>query len=131
MIRFQGGNYTEIGYIIRNGGATISYVSSSDYRLKEDLQEFNGLDLISKIKTYDFKWIGSEHRDYGVIAHELKKVIPNIVYGEKDEIYEETGKIKPQGLDYGKLTPILIKAIQEQQAQIEAQQQTINSLINR
>ena len=43
----------------------------------------------------------------------MKEVIPNIVSGEKDEIYEETGQIKPQGLDYGKLTPILIKAIQE------------------
>jgi hypothetical protein len=113
MIKFEAGNGTEIGYIIRNGGATISYVSSSDYRLKEDLKEFNGLDLISKIKTYDFKWIGSEHRDYGVIAHELKEIVPNIVSGEKDDIYEETGEIKPQGLDYGKLTPILIKAIQE------------------
>jgi hypothetical protein len=113
MIRFQSNNFTEIGYIIRNGGNTISYVSSSDYRLKEDLKEFSGLDLISKIKTYDFKWIGSEHRDYGVIAHELKEVVPNIVSGEKDDIYEETGQIKPQGLDYGKLTPILVKAIQE------------------
>jgi hypothetical protein len=119
MIRFKGGNGTEIGYIIRNGGATISYISSSDYRLKEDLKEFNGLDLISKIKTYDFKWKCSEHRDYGVIAHELKEVIPNIVSGEKDEVYEETGDIKPQGLDYGKLTPILIKAIQELKAEIE------------
>ena len=119
MIRFRGGNGTEIGYIIRNGGATISYISSSDYRLKEDLQEFNGLDLISKIKTYDFKWIGSEHRDYGVIAHELKEIVPNIVSGEKDDIDEETGNMKPQGLDYGKLTPILVKAIQELKAEIQ------------
>ena len=66
-----------------------------------------------------------------MIAHELKEIVPNIVSGEKDEVYEETGEMKPQGLDYGKLTPILIKAIQELNQTIQNQQQQINSLINR
>jgi hypothetical protein len=118
MIRFESGNNTEIGYIIRNGGTTISYVSSSDRRLKEDYKEFNAMDMINRIKIYDFKWKDSDYRGYGAIADELQEVIPSIVSGEKDAVYEDD-KIHPQGVDYGKLTPVLLKAIQELKAEID------------
>jgi hypothetical protein len=55
---------------------------------------------------------------HGVIAHELQEVIPYAVHGNKDEI-KENGKIKVQVVDYSKLVPVLVKAIQEQQSQIE------------
>jgi len=118
MIKFESGNNTEIGYIIRNGGTTISYVSSSDRRLKEDYKEFNAMDMINRIKIYDFKWKDSDYRGYGAIADELQEVIPSIVSGEKDAVYEDD-KIHPQGVDYGKLTPVLLKAIQELKAEID------------
>ena len=57
---------------------------------------------------------------YGFMAHELQDVLPYIVSGQKD-VVDATGKIIPQTLDYSKLTPILVKAIQEQD-------ETINSL---
>jgi chaperonin cofactor prefoldin len=50
---------------------------------------------------------------HGVLAHELQEVLPYAVSGSKDAI-DENGKMVPQGVDYGKLTPILVKAIQEQ-----------------
>ena len=89
----------------------------SDYRLKEDLKQFNGLDKISQIKVYDFKWKDNEERSYGVLAHELKCILNYVVSGEKDALRED-GSISPQGVDYSKLTPILVKAIQEQQCTI-------------
>jgi hypothetical protein len=100
-----------IGSIIGNG-TTTSYNVTSDYRLKQDFKDYSGLDLVNKIKTYDYEWKADKTRSYGVIAHELQSVINYAVTGVKD------GK-DMQGVDYSKIVPVLIKAIQEQQTQIE------------
>jgi len=55
---------------------------------------------------------------YGVLAHELQQVIPYAVIGEKDEI-DENDNLIPQGVDYSKIVPILVKAIQELKAEID------------
>jgi hypothetical protein len=104
--------------ILGNDRGTVTYGNPSDYRLKEDLQDYNGLDIISKLKTYDFKWIETGIRDYGVIAHEMQEVLPNYVVREKDAINED-GSIKAQSVDYSKIVPILVKAIQELKAEID------------
>ena len=89
-----------------------AYGTSSDYRLKEDLQDFAGLDMVSKIPVYDFKWKSDESRSYGVMAHELQEVLPDAVSGEKDA--EEM-----QGVDYSKIVPLLVKSIQELKAEVD------------
>jgi hypothetical protein len=106
-----------VGYIGTNNSST-TYHTSSDYRLKEDLKEFNGLDIVSQIKTYDFKWKSYENRSYGVMAHELQEVIPDAVAGEKDLVNED-GSINPQGVDYSKIVPLLVKSIQELEARVK------------
>jgi hypothetical protein len=93
--------------------------SSSDYRLKEDLKDFNGLDKVSKISVYDFKWKSEESRSYGVMAHELQEVLPDAVSGEKDA--EEN-----QMVDYSKIVPLLIKSIQELKAEVDKLKQECN-----
>jgi len=120
-------NTSYIGGIQQNGASAVLYNTSSDYRIKEDLKDFNGLEKISAIKVYDFKWKTEDTRSHGVIAHELQEVLPYAVGGEKDQLGED-GKLKAQGVDYGKLTPILIKAIQEQQCIICSQASMINIL---
>ena len=95
---------------------TVTYGGTSDYRLKEDLRDFDGLNKVAAIKVYDFKWKTSEERNEGVLAHELESIVPYAVTGEKDAIYEDR-TIKAQMVDYSKLTPILIKAIQELKAE--------------
>jgi hypothetical protein len=99
-----------VGSIFTNASVT-SYNVTSDYRLKEDYKDYSGLDLVSKIKTYDYAWKIDGQRMYGVIAHELQSVINYAVTGVKD------GKDMQQ-VDYSKIVPVLIKAIQEQQLQI-------------
>jgi hypothetical protein len=89
-----------------------SFNTSSDYRLKQDLKPINGLNLVSQIKVYDYQWKIDETRAYGVLAHELQEIIPQAVNGEKDAEYM-------QGVDYSKLVPILVQAIQELKAEIE------------
>jgi hypothetical protein len=106
---------------------TVTYGGTSDYRLKEDLRDFDGLNKVAAIKVYDFKWKTSEERNEGVLAHELESIVPYAVTGEKDAVFED-GSIKSQMVDYSKLVPVLIKAIQEQQCTICSQASTINTL---
>jgi hypothetical protein len=103
---------TQVGYIYSNS-TTTGYYTSSDYRLKQDLKDYNALEILSKIKTYDYEWKVDNSRMYGVMAHELQEVIAYAVSGEKD------GE-RMQGVDYSTLVPILIKSIQELSAKVSA-----------
>jgi hypothetical protein len=105
-----------VGTISYNGTNTL-FNGTSDYRLKEDLKDYNGLEILSKLKTYNFNWKNTNVRDYGMIAHELQEVLPNYVTGEKDALNKD-GSINPQGVDYSKIVPVLIKSIQELSAEI-------------
>jgi len=118
QFRSDGGN---TGNISTNGSA-VSYNASSDYRLKENVIPLkDGLDRLNKLNPVQFDWKKSQETDEGFIAHEVQEIVPYVVKGEKDG--EEI-----QTMDYGKLTPLLVKAIQEQQAQIDALQSEINLL---
>jgi hypothetical protein len=103
--------FTAVGSITTDGTNT-SYNTSSDYRLKQNLKDFNGLSLVNQINVYDYQWKSDSTRSYGVMAHELQSVLPYAVTGVKD------GE-KMQGVDYSKIVPILIKSIQELKAEIE------------
>jgi len=105
-------NSTQIGSIVMNGTTGVTYSTSSDYRLKEDLKDFDGLSMVSKIPVYDFKWKADGDRGYGVMAHELQEVLPQAVTSEKDAE-------KMQEVDYSKIVPLLVKSIQELKAEIE------------
>ena len=115
---------------IETSGSTTSYNETSDYRLKEDLQDFAGLDMVSKIPVYDFKWKVDESRSYGVMAHELAEVLPQSVSGEKDSLNED-GSMKPQGVDYSKIVPLLVKSIQELKADNDILKSRIETLENK
>jgi hypothetical protein len=117
-ILFSNGNGI-VGYI-RTDGSSTSYVTTSDYRLKEDLKEIKGLEKLSALKVYDFKWKNSQERMDGVLAHELAEVLPYAVHGEKD------GE-QMQGVDYSKIVPILIKSIQE----LKSENDTLKSILQR
>jgi len=110
LIIFKNPNGT-VGSIFTNGSAT-TFNTSSDYRLKKDLKDFDGFDKVSKIPVYDFKWKVDNSSSYGVMAHELQDVLPDAVSGEKDG--EEM-----QGVDYSKIVPLLIKSIQELEAKVK------------
>jgi hypothetical protein len=105
LMIFNNSGAVQIGSITTNGSIT-AYNVTSDYRLKQDLKDYNGLNLLSKIKTYDYEWKSNKSRMYGVIAHELAEILPYAVHGEKDAK-------DMQQVDYSKIVPILIKAIQE------------------
>jgi hypothetical protein len=119
FIQFRNSSITSIGSITRVGTTNaVLYNTTSDYRLKEDFKEIKGLEVLSSIKVYNFKWKNHESRMDGVLAHELSEVLPYAVYGAKDGI-DEDGNDKMQGVDYSKIVPILIKAIQEIKQQFD------------
>jgi len=110
-IHFTSSTGTQTGYIFQDNTG-VFLVSVSDYRLKEDLNSFSGLDLISKVNVYDYKWKGQDKRSFGVMAHELQEVIPQAAFGEKD------GE-RMQGVDYSVLVPILVQSIKELEEKIK------------
>jgi hypothetical protein len=90
-----------------------AYNTSSDYRMKENVQPMTGgLSTIAALKPVIFDWIPSKTAGEGFIAHELQAVIPAAVSGEKDALYED-GSINAQGVDFGKIVPHLVAAMQE------------------
>jgi hypothetical protein len=125
---YKGNTQTNRGLItVTTSGTT--YNSVSDYRLKENITPLeNGLDRVLQLKPSKFNWIETGNETEGFIAHELQEYFPDAVTGEKDAVYSSTGNIKPQSVDYGRITPLLVKAIQEQQAQIESLKAEIQTL---
>ena len=79
--------------------------------------------MVSKIPVYDFRWINSEKRSYGVLAHELNEIYPEAVEGEKDEK-------ENQCVDYYKIVPLLVKSIQELKADNDSLKARIETLEN-
>ena len=130
---------TAVGSISTTTTST-AFNTSSDYRLKEDWQPMaDALTRIDALKPINFVWKADGSRVDGFLAHELQEVIPEAVTGTKDEMeeYEETpaevdadGNIiteavigtrpKYQGIDQSKIVPLLVAAIQELKAEVEA-----------
>lgn len=107
------------GSITTNAYAT-QYNTSSDYRLKEDVQAVpNATARTLALKPCNFQWIGSSERTDGFLAHELAEQVPDAVTGEKDAV-DTDGNPEYQGIDQAKLVPLLVKTIQELEARIAA-----------
>jgi hypothetical protein len=123
VIQFRYNEAVVVGTIAVTS-TTTAYNTSSDYRLKEDLKQINGLEKVSAINVYNYKWKSSNDRMDGVLAHELQEVIPYAVTGEKDG--EDM-----QGVDYSKLVPVLVKSIQELSAKNTSLEERLTALENK
>ena len=111
-------------------GTTTAYNTSSDYRLKENVQPMTGaLAKVTAMKPCTYTWKLDGSLGEGFIAHELAEVVPQAVGGEKDAV-DSDGKIIPQGIDTSFLVATLTAAIQEQQALITALTARITALEN-
>jgi len=127
VLSFYTSGSTLAGRINSNGSAT-SYVTSSDYRLKENIVPMtNALAVVEQLKPCTYSWKESGVTSQGFIAHELQEVVPDAVVGEKDAVNED-GSIKPQGIDTSFLVATLTAAIQEQQALITQLQADVAAL---
>ena len=103
-------NYSAAGSYIGGINASTtatSLATSSDQRLKENIADADDagskIDAI-QVRKYDWKVDGS-HQDYGMVAQELREIIPNVIHESPDEE-------KMLSVDYAGLVPMLIKEIQ-------------------
>jgi hypothetical protein len=120
-------NGTQTGTISINNTNT-TYATSSDYRLKEDVQPMvGGLARVAALKPVTYKWKVDGSDGEGFIAHELAEVVPQCVTGEKDAV-DADGKPVYQGIDTSFLVATLTAAIQELNAKLDAQAAEIAAL---
>jgi len=134
---------------IQCGGSSTSYATSSDYRMKENVDyTWDATTRIKQLKPARFNFIADDTNTLvdGFIAHEVSSIVPEAVTGAKDAMAVKTrytaddvetqgdtpsknvgdpktyssSKIDPQGIDQSKLVPLLVKTIQELEARITA-----------
>ena len=105
--------------------SSTTYTTTSDYRRKENITPVvNGLERVQKLNPVSYTWIDDEAKivEEGFLAHEVQEAgWETGVGGEKDG--EDV-----QSMDYGRITPLLVKAIQEQQTTIENLTARLNTL---
>lgn len=118
-------------------------IQTSDRNKKENIRDISyGLDALMNLKPVSFRWKDNACRvgtgnSLGFIAQDLEQIIPDAVvhsFTSDEEIQAarlEKGielERETYGVKYTELIPVLVKAIQEQQAIIEKQQQQIDNL---
>ena len=86
-----------------------AFVTYSDENLKTNVETFdNALDKVMNLRGVTYDWKSSGTADFGFIAQEIQEVLPECV-AEGDIM----------GVDYARVSAVLVEAIKEQQAQIE------------
>lgn len=109
-----------------------AFTQSSSRRVKKNIEDMTDEEakklLHVEVKSYDY--INPDMPDgcFGCIAEDMAKIIPSCVNGDVDCADDDAAAIQGIGIDYSKLVPHLIKMVQIQQAQIDAQQEQINKL---
>ena len=126
--------------------------ATSDYRLKENIEDLtDGITKVKQLQPRKFNWISDETDtlEDGFIAHEVATAVPSVVKGSKDGVVvwqegeelpdgvslgdnklDDDGNTIPeyQGIEYGKLTVVLTKALQEAIAKIETLETKVAAL---
>jgi len=143
-IRFLNVAGSSVGSIAWTGSVT-NYNTSSDYRLKENVDyTWDATTRLKQLKPARFNFIADADTTVdGFLAHEAQAIVPECVVGTKDamrdEEYEVTSAVidengtettpavmgtrsvpDHQGIDQSKLVPLLVKTIQELEARITA-----------
>jgi hypothetical protein len=118
-------NASSVGNINYNNTST-AYVTSSDYRLKENIAPMTGaLARVAALKPVTYSWKVDGSAGEGFIAHELAEVVPDCVTGEKDAV-DADGNPVYQGIDTSFLVATLTAAIQELNAKVTALEAQLN-----
>ena len=144
-------NTTYYHFIIQNSTSNTFYFGQrceasggfhtySDERLKKEITPISdALTKVKKMNGVTFKWIDPENRgsadagkQFGVTAQNMLEVDSELPTLNKDPLYNVKEDVSENDeyytMDYSRITPFLIEAIKEQQAQIEALQAEVKAL---
>ena len=90
-----------------------AFVSYSSVRYKENIEPLNSaVETISKLQGVSYNWKDTGKKDFGFIAEEVGKVLPDIVEWSADPQYANT-------MDYTRIISFLVEAVKEQQKKID------------
>jgi hypothetical protein len=99
-----------------------AFTETSTIRSKENVESLDNAEVVYKLRPVSFDWKTTGKHDIGLIAEETLEHLPEIVQVGADG--------QAEGIKYSKLTSLLIKAVQDQQHQIEELTRRINWLDN-
>jgi hypothetical protein len=150
IVQFFRGAGNKVGNITGNTSST-SYNTSSDYRLKENVEyDFDASTRLKQLKPARFNFIAdADNTVDGFLAHEVQSVVPEAITGTHDGMRDEEYEVTPaveatydddgnilteevpavmatrsvpdyQGIDQGKLVPLLVKSLQEALTEIDS-----------
>lgn len=132
---------SEFKYWVLGSMVAVDYFIFSDAKLKRNINDVNNaLALVNQLKpkTYYFNndkynaLSTGKNMRYGFLAQDVEKVMPELVGTSKKPLSVDANGIKQyedvKSVNYVELIPLLTKAIQEQQAQIDELKATIASL---
>lgn len=111
----QGGGDAGFGNNVTITGVCTagSFVTSSDYRLKEDIEDYKGAwEAVRALRVRRFKMKSDGREKIGFLAHEAQEHVPEMVHGDKDGS-------SSQGVEPMVAIGVLTKALQEAMARIE------------
>ena len=109
---------------IRVSGSSTTYNTTSDRRLKENIIPIqDATQKILAMNPVSYTWINDKTapEQHGFIAQEMQSIVPEAVSGDADS--EEM-----MGMDYGKITPVIVKSLQDALNEISNLKQRINEL---
>lgn len=124
-------DYANMCQFLTAGGSTkgtisatptsVSYNTSSDYRLKENAVDISdGITRVKQLQPKRFNFIADDSTTVdGFMAHEAQAVVPEAVTGTQDAV-DDDGNPDYQGIDQSKLVPLLTAALKEAITKIEA-----------
>ena len=94
-------------YLNKDGTVVgVSFTSSSSRRFKDNITPLeNTLINVQKLSGVGYNWKNTGKADIGLIAEEVDKIYPELVKKDEEDM--------PEGIDYGKLTAVLIEAVKE------------------
>ena len=101
---------------ITAGGDITAFSGSSDINLKENIKTITGaLDKIDQLTGIIFNYKKNGKKSTGLIAQDLQKVLPEVVYTSKDIDTEE----EHLAVRYGNIAGLIIEAIKELKKEVE------------
>jgi hypothetical protein len=128
----SGGTMGTISATNGLNGTTVSYNTSSDHRLKENVEDMTGaIDRVKQLLPKRFNFIADDTNTLvdGFLAHEAQSVVAEAVTGTHNEVDDDDNPVM-QGIDQAKLVPLLTGALKEAIAKIEALETRVTALEN-
>ena len=107
------GDQTISGNVIINGTMSATeIIETSSIRFKENVKPIEqAYETISKLQGVTYNWKETGKEDIGFIAEEVDKILPQLVDKNEDGIVN--------GMNYSKLTALLVEVVKNQQNQID------------